>query len=126
MLRRWSILNCFVSVVIVLLMKCDHWSLIKVIGKPNLVMMFSYMNLAATSLEQVSTGSASTHLVTYSTAVMIYLASVLFAGTGNGPIKLIALISNVRLGFTDIKGISVLGSGRPSRWQQSHFLTNVL
>ena len=48
------------------------------------------MNLAATSLEQVSTGSASAHLVTYSTVVMMYLAPILFAGTGNGPIKLIA------------------------------------
>ena len=126
MLRRWSILNCSVSVVIVLLMKCEPWSLIKVIEHPNLVIMFSYMNLAATSLEQVSTGSPSAHLVTYSIVVMIYLAPVLFIGTGNGPIKLIAHISNVRLGFTDIKGISVLGSGRPRRWQQSHFLTKFL
>ena len=71
MLRRWPILNCSVSVVIVLLMKCELWSLIKVRGQPNLVIMFSYMNLAATSLEQVLTGSASSHLVTYSTDVMI-------------------------------------------------------
>ena len=75
------------------------------------------MNFAATSLEHVSTGSASAHLVTYSTTAMIYLMSVLFANTGNVPIKSIAQISNVRLGFTDIKGIYVLGSGRPSCWQ---------
>ena len=84
------------------------------------------MNLAATSLEQVSTGYASTHLVTYSTIVMMYLTPVLFAGTRNGPIKSIAQISNVKLGFTDIKGISVLGKGRPRHWQRSHLLTNFL
>ena len=98
----------------VLLVKCDPWSLINVIGKPNLVIIFSYINLAATSLEQVSTGSASTHLVTYSTTVMIYRAPVLLAGTKNGPMKSIAQISNVRLGFTNINGIFVLGRGQPS------------
>ena len=54
------------------------------------------------------TGSASAHLVTYSTAVIIYLAPVLFSGIGNGPMKSMAQISNFKLGFTDIKGISVL------------------
>ena len=95
-------------------MKCVPWSLIRVSGHPNWVMIFSYINLAATSLEHVSIGSASTHLVTYSIAVIMYLAPVLFAGIGNGPMKSMAQISNVKLGFTDIKGISVLGRGRPS------------
>ena len=90
MLHRWSILNCSVSVVIFLLMKCEPWSLIKVRGKPNLVMIFLYMNLEATSLEQVSIGFAFAHLLTYSTAVMMYLAPVLFVRIGNGPIKSIA------------------------------------
>ena len=72
------------------------------------------MNLVATSLEQVSTGFASAHLVTYSTVVIIYLAPVLFAGIGNGPTNSMAQISNIKLGFTDIKGIYVLGRGRPS------------
>ena len=63
----------------------------------------------------VSTGFASAHLVTYSTAFIIYLAPVLFAGIGNGPMKSMAQISNFKLGFNDIKGISVLGRGRPSR-----------
>ena len=59
-------------------------------------------------------GSASAHLVTYSTAVIIYLAPDHLEGIGKGPMKSIAQISNVRLGFTDIKGISVLGRGGPS------------
>ena len=84
------------------------------------------MNLVATSLEHVSTSSASAHLVTYSTAVMIYLAPDRLAGIGNGTMKSIAQISNVRLGFTNIKGISVLGRGRPSHWHLSHRLTNFL
>ena len=72
------------------------------------------MNLVAISVDHVSTSSASTHSVTYSIAVMTYLAPVLFASIGNGPMKSMAQISNVKLGFTDIKGISVLGRGRPS------------
>ena len=77
--------------------------------------MFSYMNLATTSLEHVSTGSASSHLVTYSTAVIIYLVPDLLAGIGNGPMKSLVQISNVRIGFIDIRGISVLVRGQPSR-----------
>ena len=77
-------------------------------------MIFSLINLAAISLEHVSTGSASSHLVTYSTAVIIYLTPDIFTGIGNGSMKSMAHISNVRMGFTDIKGISVLGRGRPS------------
>ena len=98
----------------VLLIKCDPWSLINVSGHPNLVIMFSYIKLGGTSLEHVLMGSASAHLVTYSTAVIIYLAPDRLAGIGNSPMKSIAQISNVRLGFIDIKGISVLGRGRPS------------
>ena len=71
MLIPWSILNWSVKVAMVLLIKCDPWSLIRVSGHPNIVIIFSYMNLVATSLEQVSIRSASAHLVTYSTAVMI-------------------------------------------------------
>ena len=59
----------------------------------------------------MSTGSASAHLVTYSTAVIMYLAPVLFVGIGNGPMKSMAQISNVKLGINDIKGISMLGKG---------------
>ena len=106
-------MNCSVNVAIALIIKCDSWLLIKVNGQPNIVIIFSYINLVATSLERVSTGSASAHLVTYSTVVMIYHAPILLARTVNGPIKLIAQISNVRLGFTKIKGISVLGKGQP-------------
>ena len=84
------------------------------------------MNLEATSLEQVSTGSSSAHLVTYSTALIMYLAPVIFAGIGNGPMNLMAQISNVKLGFIDIKGISILGRGRPSHWHRSHWLTKFL
>ena len=73
------------------------------------------MNLAALSLEHVLTGSAYAHLVMYSTAVIIYLAPDLFAVIGNGPMNSMAQISNVRLGFTDIRGIYVLGRGRTSR-----------
>ena len=63
----------------------------------------------------MSIGSVSAHLTTYSTAVIMCLAPILFYGIGNGPMNSMAQISNVKLGFTDIKGISVLGRGQPSR-----------
>ena len=84
------------------------------------------MNLASTSLEQISTGFASSHLVTYSTTIIMYLAPVIFASIGNGPMKSMAQISNVKIGFTNIKGISLLGRGRPSHCHLSHWLTNFL
>ena len=68
-----------------------------------------YINFAAISLEQDSTSYTSSHLVTYSTVVIIYHAHVHLASIENGPMKSIARISNVNLGFTDIKGIYVLG-----------------
>ena len=71
---------------------------------PNLVAMFSYINLASISLEQVSIGYASTHLIRYLTVVIIYLAPIHPPGIGNGPMKSIPHISNFRLGFTDIMG----------------------
>ena len=56
----------------------------------------------------------------------MYLAPILFAGMGNGPMKLMAQISNVKLRFTDIKGIFVLGIGQPGRWHWSHWITKFL
>ena len=66
------------------------------------------------SLEHVLTGSTSDHLVTYSTTIIIYLAPILFAGIGNGHMRSMAQISNVKLGFTNIKGISMLGRDQPN------------
>ena len=39
------------NAVIVLLIKCDPESLIRFSGQPNIIIMFSYINLVATSLE---------------------------------------------------------------------------
>ena len=57
------------------------------------------------------TGSTSSHFVTYSTVVIIYLAPVLFPCLGNGPTKSIAHVSKARLGFTGIRGISFFKRG---------------
>ena len=72
------------------------------------------MNLAATSFVHEGTGSASTHLVTYSTIVIMYLAPILFPYFGNGPIKSIAQVSKAKLGFIGRRGISYFESGRPN------------
>ena len=65
-------------------MKCVTLSLIKVRGHPNLVIIFSQMNFDMISLVQASIGSNSTHLVTYLTVVIIYLALVHRPSIGNG------------------------------------------
>ena len=49
--------------------------------------------------------------MTYSIVVIIYRDPVHLVGIGNGLINSIAQISNVKLGFTDIRGILVLGRG---------------
>ena len=72
------------NVSIVWLIKCVPWSLIRVKGHPNLVIMFSYINLAATSFVQEWIGSTSAHLVTYSIAVIMYLAPGIFPCFGKG------------------------------------------
>ena len=86
--------------------------------------MFLYIDLVDIPLEKYSTGFASSHLVTYSTVVMIYRDHVCLVNIENGPMKLIAQISNVELGFTDIKGIYVLSRGRPIHCHWSHLFTN--
>lgn len=75
------------------------------IGNPNLVMTFAYLNLAANSLERVSTNSYFSHLVTYSIVVMMYLELDHQPGVEKGPTKSISHISKVELGFTKFKGI---------------------
>ena len=91
--------------------------MIKFSGQLNLVIIFIYINFMATSLEHVSIGSVSSHLVTYSTAIIVCHGPILLSSIWNGTIISISQISNVKLGFTDIKGITVLGRGLPSRWQ---------
>ena len=82
--------------------------------------MFSYINLDATSFVQEWTGSAFYHLVTYSTAVIMYLAPVLFPCFGKGPIKFMAQVSKVRLGLIGRRGNSFFYNGWPILLQASH------
>ena len=55
----------------------------RVRGHPNLVIIFLYINLVATSLEHASNGLELAHLVTYSIAVIIYLALIRRPRIGN-------------------------------------------
>ena len=104
-------MHCYVKAVIILFIKCDPLSLIKVSGHPNHVMTFSYINCVAISIEHDLTGSSSPHLVTYSSVVIIYYAHVHHGGIENSPMKLIAQISNLNVVFIDIKGIFLLDRG---------------
>lgn len=67
-------------------MKCVPRSLINVSGHSNLVMIFSYINLVATTCVHDSTCPASTHFVKYVMAAIIYLDPVHRPGVGNGPL----------------------------------------
>jgi hypothetical protein len=78
----------------VLFMKCVPWSLIKILGHPNLVITCSNRKCAVVSALQYFTGAASTHLVRYSIMVIIYLTPVLLAGGLMGPTKSITHLSN--------------------------------
>lgn len=76
--------------------------------------MLSYMIFVATSFVQDSIGFDSSHLVTYSLGVILYLAHVLLLGFGNGSTKSIAQISKVKLRFMDIRGMSCCFKGFPN------------
>ena len=95
-------------------MKLVPLSLIKVIPKPNLVIIFSYINLDATSFVQDLAGFAYAHLVTYSTIVIMYLDLILCPDFGNGPTKYMVQISKVKLGFMEIRGILCNFKGFPN------------
>ena len=94
--------------------------MIRVKGHPNLVIMFSYINLVATSFVQEWIGFASSHLVTYSTTVIMYLVPILFPCFGKGPIKSMAQVSKVRIGLMGMRGISFFCNGQPILWQESN------
>lgn len=49
--------------VIILLMKSVPWSLVKLLGQPNLVVLFSMINIIAVSDEQSVVRVASAHRV---------------------------------------------------------------
>ena len=80
----------------------------------------SYINSVSTSLLQDSTSCVSFHFVSYYIVVRIYIAPILYLGLEKVPTESIAHISNINLGFMDIKGISFCLRGIPILWQSSH------
>nr|KUM49059.1 hypothetical protein ABT39_MTgene4396 [Picea glauca] len=56
-------MNYLVRFVIILLMKSVPWSLVKLLGQPNLVVLFSMINIIAVSDEQSVVRVASAHRV---------------------------------------------------------------
>jgi hypothetical protein len=98
----------------VLLMKCVPWSLIKTLGHPKLVITYSNKKCAVVSVLQSFNGAASTHLVRYSVAVIMYLAPVLLVGGLMGPTKSIAHLSNSCNVTCGRSGISSLRLGLPT------------
>jgi hypothetical protein len=78
----------------VLLIKWVPWSLIKILGHPNLVITYSNKKCVVVSALQSLTGVASAHLVKYFVAVMMYLAPDLLVGGLIGLKKYISHLSN--------------------------------
>jgi hypothetical protein len=70
------------------------WSLIKILGNPNLVITFSNKKCVVISALNSFTGVASAHLVKYLVALMIYLSPDNFVGGWIGPTKPISHFSN--------------------------------
>ena len=104
-----------------LLIKWVPMLLMRVRVKPNIVMMFSYMNFVATSLVHDSTCSTSTYCVTYSIVVIMYLAPILWPRLEKVPTESMAHISNVRLWLTDTRLISLYLRCLPILWHLSPF-----
>ena len=118
--------NSSVNASIVLFKKCVPWSLIKITGHPNLLMMFSKRNCAAVAASQFLTALAFTHLVRYSVPMMMYLTPVCFPGGLIGPTKSISHLSNAHSVICGCSGISSLHEGFPTLWQISQHLQNSL
>jgi hypothetical protein len=97
------------------------WSLIKILGHPNLVITCSNKKCVVVSVLQYLTGVASSYLVKYSIVVMIYLALDLLAGGLIGPTKSIAHFSNTCRVTCGLRDISSLLLGLQNLWHRSQF-----
>jgi hypothetical protein len=84
------------------------------LGHPNLVITCSNKKCVVVSALQYFTGAASTHLVKYFVAVIMYLAPILLAGGLIGPTKSIAHLSNACNVTCGRSGISSLLLGLPT------------
>jgi hypothetical protein len=103
----------------VLLIKCVPWSLIWIFGHPNLVMMSSNMKRTTVVALHSLTSLASSHLVKYLVAVMMYLAPVHFPSGFIGPTKSMAHFSNACKFRWGANGMSSLLDDFPTLWHTS-------
>jgi hypothetical protein len=71
------------------------WSLIEILGHPNLVITFSNKKCVVFSMLQYFTSVASADVVKYSVMVIRYLAPKIFVGGLIGPIKYISHSLNI-------------------------------
>jgi hypothetical protein len=106
----------------VLLIKCVPLSLIRIFRHPNLVMMSSNMNHATVVALQSLTSLASSHLVKYFVAMIIYLAPVHLPCGFIGPTKSIAHFANAYRVSCAAKGIPSLLGSFPTLWHTSQAL----
>ena len=117
----WCISNSSVISWMVLLMKWVPWSLIRTLGHPNLMITCSNRKFIIVFALQSFTIVASSHLVSYSFVVIIYLAPDLLVCGLIVPTKSIAHLSNTLRVTWGFRGISSLLDGFPTHWQTSQF-----
>ena len=71
------------------------WSLVRLLGHPNLEIIFSKMNLVFVSIVQSFTSVAFSHLVRYSIVVIMYRARECLASGEIGPMKSTSHLSKI-------------------------------
>jgi hypothetical protein len=91
-----------------LLLKGVPWSLIKILGHPNLVITCSNKKFVAVFVLESLTSVASSHIVKHYVKVMMYLAPHLFNGGWIGPTKSISHFSDICKVTCGFRGISSL------------------
>jgi len=113
--------NSSVIAMMVLLIKLVPWSLINILGHPNMVINFSNKKCVDVSTLQSLNGASFSHLVKYSATIMIYLATEIFAGESIGPTNSIYHFSNTCRVNCGLRGISSLFLGFLTLSQTSEF-----
>jgi hypothetical protein len=92
--------------LIVILMKLVPWSLIKILGHPNIVIYFSNKKHVVFSTLQSFMHATSSHIVKYYVAVIIFVYPYLFPGGLIGPTKSISHSLNTYKVTCGLRGIS--------------------
>lgn len=102
------------------LMKWFPWSLVTLLGHPNIEIIFSNINLANVYVVKYFTIFTLAHLVRYSIIVMMYMAWVWRTNGLIGPMKSIFHFSNIYKACTNCSGSLSWWDDFQTLWHTSH------